>query len=150
TGIDPRQVVLEVTETALLDHEDAGVRDRLCELRGLGVAIALDDFGTGYASLISLHDMPIDIIKIDKSFTSRITTSDRMRRLVRGLLTIGATLDIHTTAEGIERWDQHRQLLELGVQAGQGYLYSPPLAADEASALWAAHCPLPVSDRAVP
>ena len=150
TGIDPQYVVLEVTETALLDHEDVGVRERLRDLRGLGVAIALDDFGTGYASLISLHDMPIDIIKIDKSFISRLTTSDRMRRLVRGLLTIGDTLDIRTIAEGVEGWDQHRRLLELGVRAAQGYLYSPPLAADDASALWAAHRPLPFADREIP
>jgi len=150
TGIDPRNVVLEVTETALLDHEDVGVRERLQDLRGLGVAIALDDFGTGYASLISLHDMPIDIIKIDKSFTSRLTTSDRMRRLVHGLLKIGDTLDIRTIAEGVERWDQHQLLLELGVRAGQGYLYSPPLTAAEASALWAAHRSLPLADRETP
>jgi diguanylate cyclase (GGDEF)-like protein/PAS domain S-box-containing protein len=150
TGIDPRYVVLEVTETALLDHEDAGVRERLQDLRELGVAIALDDFGTGYASLISLHDMPIDIIKIDKSFTSRLTTSDRMRRLVRGLLTIGDALDLHTIAEGVEEWDQHQRLLELGVRAGQGYLYSRPLTAAGASALWAAHHPLPLTDPEKP
>ncbi|GAA1986624.1 putative bifunctional diguanylate cyclase/phosphodiesterase [Catenulispora subtropica] len=150
TGIDPRYVVLEVTETALLDHEDVGVREHLRDLRALGVAIALDDFGTGYASLISLHDMPIDIIKIDKSFTSRLTTSDRMRRLVRGLLTIGDTLGIGTIAEGVEEWDQHERLLELGVRAGQGYLYSRPLPADEASALWAASRPLPLTDRERP
>ncbi|MEY9927524.1 diguanylate cyclase (GGDEF)-like protein/PAS domain S-box-containing protein [Catenulispora sp. GP43] len=146
TGIDPRHVVLEVTETALLDHEDVGVRERLRDLRALGVAIALDDFGTGYASLISLHDMPIDIIKIDKSFTSRLTTSDRMRRLVRGLLTISDTLEIRTIAEGIEGWDQHRRLLELGVRAGQGYLYSRPVTAGDASALWAEQRPLPLTD----
>jgi diguanylate cyclase (GGDEF)-like protein len=150
TGIEPRYVVLEVTETALLDHEDAGVREHLLDLRALGVAIALDDFGTGYASLISLHDMPIDIIKIDKSFTSRLTTSDRMRRLVRGLLTIGDSLDIHTVAEGVERWDQHEWLLDLGVSAGQGYLYSRPLAAADASALWAAQRALPVAGPEAP
>ena len=150
SGIDPGRVVLEVTETALLDHQDAGVRECLRDVRELGVAIALDDFGTGYASLISLHDMPIDIIKIDKSFTSRLTTSDRMRRLVRGLLTIGDALDIHTIAEGVERWDQHRCLLELGLRAGQGYLYSRPLTAAGASALWAAHRPLPLTDTETP
>jgi EAL domain-containing protein (putative c-di-GMP-specific phosphodiesterase class I) len=142
-------VVLEVTETALLDHEDASVREHLRDVRELGVAIALDDFGTGYASLISLHDMPIDIIKIDKSFTSRLTTSDRMRRLVRGLLTIGDALDIRTIAEGVEGWDQHQQLLDLGVRAGQGYLYSRPLTAAGASALWAANQPLPLADPAM-
>ena len=138
-------MVLEVTETALLDHEDLVVRARLQEVRGLGVAIALDDFGTGYASLISLHDMPIDIIKIDKSFTSRITTSAQMRRLVRGVLTIAETMDIRTVAEGVERWDQHEQLLELGARVGQGYLYARPLAADDAAAMWAADRPLPLT-----
>jgi EAL domain-containing protein (putative c-di-GMP-specific phosphodiesterase class I) len=144
TGADPRDIVLEVTETALLDHEDLGVRARLQDLRALGVAIALDDFGTGYASLISLHDMPIDIIKIDKSFTSRLTTSEQMRRLVRGVLTIGDTLAIRTIAEGVESWEQHARLLELGALDGQGYLYARPLAPEDASAMWAANCPLPM------
>jgi EAL domain-containing protein (putative c-di-GMP-specific phosphodiesterase class I) len=94
--------------------------------------------------------MSIDIIKIDKSFTSRLTTSDRMRRLVRGLLTIGDSLDIHTVAEGVERWDQHEWLLDLGVSAGQGYLYSRPLAAADASALWAAQRALPVAGPEAP
>jgi diguanylate cyclase (GGDEF)-like protein/PAS domain S-box-containing protein len=150
TGIDPGHVVLEVTETALLSHDDPAMRERLEKLRELGVAIALDDFGTGYASLISLHDMPIDIIKIDKSFTSRLTTSERMQRLVRGLLTIGDTMGIHTMAEGVETWEQHERLLELGARAGQGYLYGRPLEAEQASALWMAHRPLPADRRRLP
>ena len=119
------------------------MRDRLRGLRDLGVAIALDDFGTGYASLISLHDMPIDIIKIDKSFTSRLVTSDRMRRLVRGLLMIGDTMGIRTVAEGVETWEQHERLVELGARGGQGFLYSRPVRTEEASALWMAQSPLP-------
>ncbi|WP_051450798.1 putative bifunctional diguanylate cyclase/phosphodiesterase [Actinospica robiniae] len=145
-GIEPRHLVLEVTETALLDHDDVEVRERLQHLRDLGVAIALDDFGTGYASLISLHDMPIDIIKVDKSFTSRLTTSDRMRRLVRGLLAIGEAMGIHTMAEGVESWEQHEQLLALGTRAGQGFLYGRPLTPADASTVWVAHRPLPVED----
>jgi EAL domain-containing protein (putative c-di-GMP-specific phosphodiesterase class I) len=87
--------------------------------------------------------MPIDIIKIDKSFTSRLTTSARMRQLVRGLLTIGDTLGIKTMAEGVETWEQHEQLLELGCRAAQGYLYAKPLPVDQASAVWTARRPLP-------
>jgi diguanylate cyclase (GGDEF)-like protein/PAS domain S-box-containing protein len=143
TGVDPEYMVLEVTETALLDNEDVGLRERLHALRDLGLRITLDDFGTGYASMISLHDMPIDIIKIDKSFTSRLTTSERMRRLVRGLLAIGETMGIRTVAEGVETWEQHDCLLELGCRAGQGYLYAKPMPADQASALWTARSPLP-------
>ncbi|MBR7839545.1 GGDEF domain-containing protein, partial [Actinospica durhamensis] len=146
TGIDPQQVVLEVTETALLDHDDVQVRERLQALSNLGVAVALDDFGTGYASLISLHDMPIDIIKVDKSFTSRLTTSERMRRLVRGLLAIGDAMELSTMAEGVETWEQHEQLLELGTGAGQGFLYGRPLAPEDAAALWLADLPLPLSE----
>jgi diguanylate cyclase (GGDEF)-like protein/PAS domain S-box-containing protein len=145
TGIDPHHVVLEVTETALLDH-DTAVSEHLQALRELGVSIALDDFGTGHASLISLHDMPIDIIKIDKSFTSRLTTSERMRKLVRGLLTIGETMGIETMAEGVETWEQHEQLLQLGTRAAQGFLYARPLEAEKATALWAAHQPLPLTN----
>ena len=143
TGMDPEYVVLEVTESALLDNDDEDLRERLRALRELGVRIALDDFGTGYASLISLHDMPIDIIKIDKSFTSRLTTSARMRRLVRGLLTIGDTMGIRTMAEGTETWEQHDELLELGCRAAQGYLYAKPLPVDQASAVWTERRPLP-------
>ena len=146
TGIDPRQVVLEVTETALLDHDDVQVRERLQALSNLAVAVALDDFGTGYASLISLHDMPIDIIKVDKSFTSRLTTSERMRRLVRGLLAIGDAMELSTMAEGVETWEQHEQLLELGTGAGQGFLYGRPLAPEDAAALWLADRPLPLTE----
>jgi diguanylate cyclase (GGDEF)-like protein/PAS domain S-box-containing protein len=145
TGFDPQRLVLEVTETALLDHNDVTMRGRLQELRELGISIALDDFGTGYATLISLHDMPIDIIKLDKSFTSRLTTSERMRQLVRGLLTIGESMGIHTMAEGVETWEQHERLLELGALHGQGYLYARPLEAARASALWAADLELPVA-----
>ena len=151
-GIEPRHLVLEVTETALLDHDDVVVRQRLQRLRDLGVAIALDDFGTGYASLISLHDMPIDIIKVDKSFTSRLTTSDRMRRLVRGLLAIGDAMGIRTMAEGVETWEQHEQLLALGTRAAQGYLYGKPLTPEDATAVWTANVPLPAEGdpRATP
>jgi len=150
TGINPHHLVLEVTETALLDRQDFTVHQRLQGLRELGVGIALDDFGTGYASLISLHDMPIDIIKIDKSFTSRLTTSERMSRLVRGLLMIGDAMDIHTMAEGVETWGQHERLLELGARAGQGYLYGRPVEAEQAAELWAARRPLPLTDPGTP
>jgi diguanylate cyclase (GGDEF)-like protein/PAS domain S-box-containing protein len=147
TGMDPAYVVLEVTETALLDNDDADVRERLHALQRLGVNIALDDFGTGYASLISLHDMPIDVIKVDKGFTSRLTVSARMRRLVRGLLTIGDAMHIRTVAEGVERWEQHEALIELGCRAAQGFLYSKPLPADQATALWAAGRALPEPEQ---
>ena len=150
TGMDPDYLVLEVTETALLDNDDDDVRESLHTLRALGARIALDDFGTGYASLISLHDMPIDIIKIDKSFTSRLTTSPRMRQLVRGLLGIGDTMGIRTMAEGVEEWEQHEALLELGCRAAQGFLYAKPVTADQATALWEAGRPLPHRDRDTP
>jgi EAL domain-containing protein (putative c-di-GMP-specific phosphodiesterase class I) len=89
---------------------------------------------------------------VDKSFTSRLTTSDRMRRLVRGLLAIGDAMGIRTMAEGVESWEQHEQLLALGTRAAQGYLYGKPLTPEDATAVWTANVPLPAEGdpRATP
>ena len=146
SGLDPRLVALEVTETALLDHDDLALQERLRELRALGVGIALDNFGTGFASLISLHDLPIDFIKIDKSFIAQLLTSERMANLIRGVLGIAESLGIRTLAEGVESRAQHAALRALNCGAAQGFLYASPLPAAEATAILSAGRPLITQD----
>ena len=136
TGLDPELLVLEITESALIEHEDTAVRQCLSDLRSIGVHIALDDFGTGYASLISLHDLPIDILKIDKSFLASLNTSPRMAELIDGICAIADRLGLITTAEGLTTAEQRDTLIAMHCRLGQGDLYSSPLPAQQATALW--------------
>jgi EAL domain-containing protein (putative c-di-GMP-specific phosphodiesterase class I) len=93
-------------------------------LKALGVRMAIDDFGTGYSSLSYLHRFPIDILKIDRSFVSRLTNSDNGPELARAVITLGETLGLDTVAEGIESEAQLAALLALGCVAGQGFLFA--------------------------
>ncbi len=128
------RVVLEITETALLQRGDRVVQ-LLRELRQTGVRVALDDFGTGYSSLSHLHEFPVDILKIDKSFVHGLGTrdSDASRRqlaMIKATSTLANDLGIVVVAEGIEAAITSRILLEAGVHYGQGYLFSPPVQPD--------------------
>ncbi len=98
-------------------------------LRDLGVRLAIDDFGTGYSSLGYLRQFPLDILKIDRSFTATITASDEMPPLVRGLLDLAAMLGLETIAEGVEDEVQRTALFGAGCRHGQGYLFGAPLPA---------------------
>lgn len=125
------RIVLEITETALLQRGDR-VADLLAALRDTGVRIALDDFGTGYSSLSHVHDFPVDILKIDKSFVGGLGTSDpddtrRQMAMIRATSSLAHELGITVVAEGIEAAATSRILLECGVAFGQGYLFSPPM-----------------------
>jgi diguanylate cyclase (GGDEF)-like protein/PAS domain S-box-containing protein len=123
--IDPGCLVLELTESALMQNSES-VLAALIELKKLGVRIAIDDFGTGYSSLTYLHRFPIDILKIDRSFVERLGGVDGGEDFARAIITLGGTLDLEVVAEGIELEHQQRGLLELGCVAGQGYYYSKP------------------------
>jgi diguanylate cyclase (GGDEF)-like protein/PAS domain S-box-containing protein len=123
-------VVLEVTETALIDDPERAAR-ALESLRALGVIISLDDFGTGYSSLSSLKDFPLSAIKIDRSFIAGMVPGSREAAIVEGLLAMGRSLDLSTVAEGVETSEQLERLTALGCQYGQGYLLSRPVAPDE-------------------
>jgi diguanylate cyclase (GGDEF)-like protein/PAS domain S-box-containing protein len=126
SGLDPRSLVLEVTETALVT-DVVGAAARLQALRGLGVSIAIDDFGTGYSSLNYLRQFPVDILKIDRSFISGITDRDEIPAIVRGLLDLGRTLDLAMVAEGVEL-DVQRDLLRAeDCRLAQGFLFARPL-----------------------
>jgi EAL domain-containing protein (putative c-di-GMP-specific phosphodiesterase class I) len=133
-GLDPGALVLEMTETSLVqDPVQAAVK--LHELRGLGVRLAIDDFGTGYSSLSYLRQFPVDILKIDRSFINTITNGETMPALVRGLLELGRTLNLEMIAEGIECDVQLDQLRVQHCELGQGFLFARPLSADHAEAL---------------
>lgn len=132
-------VVLEVTETVYMGEGDRLVQRAVEALRAKGLRVALDDFGTGYASLTHLLTVPVDIIKIDKSFIARLEPGDASMAIVEGLLQIARKLDIRVIAEGIETEDQARQLGAAGCHLGQGYLYSKAVDRDATTALLLKH-----------
>jgi diguanylate cyclase (GGDEF)-like protein/PAS domain S-box-containing protein len=131
TGIQPRQLQLEVTES--LAAQDELARTRLRELKALGLGLSLDDFGTGYSSLACLHQLPVDTVKIDRSFVSHAETSGYHRALIEATIRVAQTLGMTTVAEGIETEGQARLMAELLCGRGQGYLFSKPLEAGEAT-----------------
>lgn len=120
-------VILEVTETVYMGQDGDGVARDIQTLRASGVRVALDDFGTGFASLTHLLTVPVDIIKIDKSFVARMEPGSRSAAIVEGLLSMAVKLGIKVVAEGVETIGQAEQLLRLGCTLGQGYLFSRPV-----------------------
>jgi len=124
SGLEPHNLVIELTETTTMYNTDANL-ERFHRVKALGVRLAIDDFGTGYSSLSYLHRFPIDILKIDRSFVSRLTNSDNGPELARAVITLGETLGLETVAEGIELEPQVVALLALGCIAGQGFLFAP-------------------------
>ena len=127
-GLSARQLQLEVTES--LAAQDPTMQARLHEIKDLGVTLALDDFGTGYSSLSCLHELPIDVVKIDRSFVSLAQTSDYHRVLIEATVLMARTLGMGTLAEGIETAGQASLMRTLGCGKGQGYLFSRPLERD--------------------
>lgn len=130
-----RHVILEVTESVYLGDRDQGVSTSVSGLRDAGFKVALDDFGTGFASLTHLITVPVDIIKIDKSFVDRLGPEDVGTGIVEGILHIADRMGIRVIAEGIETVAQADLLLERGCTLGQGYLYSKALPADQMTVL---------------
>ena len=126
SGFDPNLLILELTETALMDDVDQAI-GRLRRLKSLGVRLAIDDFGTGYSSLSYLRKFPIDILKIDRSFVSGILDSVEAAALVHTLVELGKILKLETIAEGVEDDNQRRHLQRENVDTGQGFLFSRPL-----------------------
>jgi diguanylate cyclase (GGDEF)-like protein len=126
SGLSAHSLIIELTETALMLDVDAVVQ-RLQAIRDLGVRIAIDDFGTGYSSLSHLRQFPVDCIKIDKSFTAAMSTSDESRALVKTFLQLGRDLGLKTLAEGVESIDQMDLLRASDVREVQGFLLSHPL-----------------------
>jgi diguanylate cyclase (GGDEF)-like protein/PAS domain S-box-containing protein len=125
TGIDPRLVAVELTETVLADGH--GEVAALRALRDLGCRIALDDFGTGFSSLSGLRDLPIDVVKLDRSFITPLPTDRQFSAMVEAIIQLAEALDLVVVAEGVETESQAAELRSLGCAWLQGYLFSRPL-----------------------
>jgi len=130
TGFDPRNLKLEITETALMHNADTSV-EMLNELKSTGVRISIDDFGTGYSSLNYLHRFPLDVLKIDRSFVNSANTSSENREIIRTIIYLAQALNLEVVAEGIENIAQLETLRSLGCEYAQGYLFSRPLPAEQ-------------------
>ncbi len=139
-GVDPSAVILEITESVLMQQTDA-VLARLQELKALGVRLAIDDFGTGYSSLSYLQRFPIDILKIAKPFVEEVGMGADRSALARAIVGLGDTLRLETVAEGIEMEEQRSALLLLGCGMGQGHLFAPALPPAAVDRLLAEHAP---------
>jgi diguanylate cyclase (GGDEF)-like protein len=126
SGLDPRFLIIEVTETALMRNV-AETAVRLKAIKHLGVSIAVDDFGTGYSSLAYLQQFPVDCLKIDRAFTHAITTSPESKALIRTLVQLGRDLGLKTLAEGVETTVEMDHLRDEHVDEAQGFLLSKPL-----------------------
>jgi diguanylate cyclase (GGDEF)-like protein/PAS domain S-box-containing protein len=131
-GLQPRHLCLELTENILMSRLE-GALPVLSELRRLGVLLAIDDFGTGYSSLSHLSTLPLDCLKIDRSFVSRLETSANEAAVVRSIILLGSSLGKMVVAEGIETTGQMAQLREMGCRLGQGFLLARPMTAQDVS-----------------
>ena len=134
SGLDPRRLELEITETLLLSGSDETQRS-LRDLRHLGLKIALDDFGTGYSSLGYLQQFPFDRIKIDRSFVSELPTRQASKTLVRAVIELGHSLNMRITAEGVETVEQLDGVSAKGCDEAQGFLFSQSVPPHEIPAL---------------
>jgi diguanylate cyclase (GGDEF)-like protein len=131
TGLDPRALELEVTESLFLRDEDATALADLRRLRAAGVGIAIDDFGTGYSSLGQLRSLPVDKVKLDKSFIDRLGRDAEAEAIVRAVVALGHGLGLRVTAEGVESEAQLAVLRSAGCDGAQGFVIGPPAPADE-------------------
>lgn len=130
TKLDPKHLVLEITESVMM-HDIDQAASKLRAIKSLGVRLALDDFGTGYSSLSYLRSFPVDVVKIDKFFVDEIETDQGATALVQAILRLGLGLTFEVVAEGIETQGQMRSLVDLGCRYGQGYYLAHPLSTPE-------------------
>lgn len=136
SGLDPQTLVLEITESTLMQHTTSTVA-RLAAFRERGVRIAIDDFGTGYSSLSYLEQFAVDILKIDRSFVEGLQDQRDQPVLASAIVALGRALGLQIIAEGIERPEQRDALMRLGCRQGQGYLFGRPLGAAATEAMLA-------------
>src|SRR3989454_1793710 len=136
SGLPPGGLVLEITESVMMDDEPATLA-RLMALRELGVHLALDDFGTGYSALSYLRRFPADSLKIDRAFVRGIGERPEDTAIVQAVITVARSLNLRVTAEGIETQQQADQLRAMGCDDGQGFFFSRPLAPEHVPALLA-------------
>ena len=134
TGLDPRCLRLEVTESVAMGDAEAAVAV-LGRLKGLGIRLSLDDFGTGYSSLDHLHRLPLDALKVDRSFIARMDGEGGDSGIVRAIVALAHGMSMDVVAEGVETAGQVASLRRLGCEYGQGYYFSRPMDREEAGAL---------------
>ena len=132
SGVPTDQVKLEVTESIIMDNPDR-VGDILSEIKQTGSRLSLDDFGTGYSSFSYLHQYPFDVLKVDRSFVSRMVGNRRNHDIVRAIVGLAHDLGMEVVAEGIEKDEEAEALRKLDCEYGQGYRFSKPLSADDAT-----------------
>jgi EAL domain-containing protein (putative c-di-GMP-specific phosphodiesterase class I) len=132
SGVSSRLLGLEMTESSLIS-ENGTTLEVLGSLRRLGVSLLMDDFGTGYSSLHHLHSLPFDVLKIDRSFVTRMTAGDQTLQIVRTIVELARVLGMDVVAEGIETMEQYTLLRQLGCRFGQGFLFSRPVPAETIS-----------------
>jgi diguanylate cyclase (GGDEF)-like protein/PAS domain S-box-containing protein len=147
TGLEPQHLRLEVTESHLMENSEMAITI-MNDLRELGVQLSIDDFGTGYSSLSYLQRLPINYLKIDRSFINVMNANQENSEIVKAIVMLAKNLQMDVIAEGIETEDQAARLINLDCNLGQGYLFSKPTAAAEAEALLRAATAfnLPVDD----
>ena len=138
TGIDGSSLRLEITESDIMENAEFAVKI-IEQLQYRHIQLSIDDFGTGYSSLSYLHRLPIDQLKIDRSFIMRIGNNGENTEIIRAILALAKSLDITAIAEGVETPEQLEQLKQLGCELYQGYLFSKPVNAEAAKNLLIAH-----------
>jgi diguanylate cyclase (GGDEF)-like protein/PAS domain S-box-containing protein len=129
--LPPHLLTVEITESLLLGEQEE-IQTDIARLRQAGIKVSIDDFGTGYSSLSYLHRVPVDTLKLDKSFVDTITTSDQQLALVTGIIQLAETLELDVVAEGVETSAEHHLLTAAGCAFGQGYLFARPMVEEDA------------------
>ncbi len=130
SGLTASRLCLEITETAVVD-DMVKATDTLHQLKALGIKVALDDFGVGYSSLSYLRRLPVDVLKLDKSFIDHLGESSEDSAVVMAVINLARALGLTVVAEGVESELQRRELRALGCTLGQGYLFSKPVPSDD-------------------
>ncbi|MCD7034022.1 EAL domain-containing protein [Metabacillus sp. GX 13764] len=135
--LDPAYMEIEITESTMIENRSETIK-KLDELRSRGIKISLDDFGTGFSSLSYLQDLPLDTLKIDRSFIKRINSNEQSNAIISSIITLAGHLNLEVVAEGVETEEQLSFLKELSCPSIQGYYYSPPLPSEELEGLFEA------------
>jgi diguanylate cyclase (GGDEF)-like protein/PAS domain S-box-containing protein len=138
SGVEPTSVMFEITESIAM-RDAAAAADILAGLKQLGLRLAIDDFGTGYSSLSYLHGFPIDVLKIDRSFISRLRNERHDVAIVEAVIALARGLNMEVTAEGIETNEQLTRLEQLGCDNGQGYYFGRPMPAESVTLVLSEH-----------
>ena len=136
TGLDPSSLILEITESAIVENEPSA-NTTLQELAALGTQLAIDDFGTGYSSMSYLKRFPANFLKIDRSFVKELEEQPEGRPILSAMIALAQALNMVAITEGVETAEQLAQLRKMGCEMAQGYCFSEPLSSEAASALLA-------------